>query len=149
MFVSYNWFYIIKEIKMKTNQIFSLITLFLAIGTIIFRVLQFPTGGLFILITMLMLMISTVLSYRENKNNGLSNSKNLILTLILLFLIISTIVNIFPFSIATFFRLIGIFILLFLPFFYLTQNNGEKISNSYKVNLLIYLFVVVSILTIK
>jgi hypothetical protein len=136
------------KIIMKINQILNWATIALAAIGVFFKFMHFPGGSLLVLITMALLFITALLSFMENKVNGLDDAFNFTIVAMLLILIIGGTVNIFHWPGGEYFRNIGVVIFCLMPILTMIANTKNKISNSYWVSFLTFVFVVISIMSI-
>ena len=134
---------------MKTNQIFNWISFFLASLGVLFKTMHWPGANIVLLVALLVLIISSILSFGSNKQTGLGDTLNYCLTLALLILVVGAGFNIFHWPGSFAFRVIGQLIFVILPIIMLLANKDNKVSNSFWVTFLIYVMLVISMTTSK
>lgn len=131
---------------MKINQMINCLSILLAFLGILFKNMHWPGANMLIMTTLLTLIVSTVLAFDSNRRNGLKETLNYALTLILLFLIVGAGFNLLHWQGYLELRIIGHTILVILPIIMLVFNKEHKVSNSFWVSFLVYIMVAISMM---
>jgi len=134
---------------MKTNQIINWLTISLAFLGVLFKMIHKPEADLLIMLTLLTLIISTVLSFRNNKQNGMGDILNYSITLILLLLTTANAFIIFPWPGSYTFQIIRSLVFLMLPVIMLIANKENRVPNSFWLIFLVNTMLVISMMQIK
>ena len=127
---------------MKKNQIVNWVSFALATmnALFLFMEIQWPLAAFVItLLVFLSLVVSTILAFQANKENGLGKVTNYSITGILLILILSTVFRVLHWPTFRELQYAAIFI---LPLVLLFTNKQHKVSNSYWMTFLIYIMIV-------